>query len=98
VTGQAPLAFGRVTVRVTTRTGETLGSARPAVGFDSTRAGSAGGYAIGLGSFEATVSLPESVTTGAFVVAVDWRDVVTGEWGSDVQTVVIPRAPRAHRR
>ncbi len=98
VSGQAPLAFGRVTALVATRAGATLGTARADVRVDPKRSGSAGGYALGLGSFEATVALPDTVKTGSFVVTVDWRDVVSGDWGSDVQTVVVRGPPRSHRR
>ena len=96
VAGHAPLAFGRVLVRVTTVAGKPLGSARADIRVDSTKPGSSGGYSLGRGTFEERIPLPGLGDGGRLLVEVDWRDVVTGTWGTDVETIAMPGASPLH--
>lgn len=87
VAGSAPLAIDSVTVGLVAADGHRLASQTAGIVVDDTQPGSVGGHALGLGSFAATLRLPEQPPTGPLRVAIDWRDVVGGEWGTAVVTI-----------
>jgi len=101
MSGYAPLEFGRLSVDVTTWAGKPLGGGAAEVRVDSAQPGSSGGSAFRLGTFEARVILPAAVRSGLVVMSVDWRDVVTGDTGTEVEEMTIGEVrsrPRTARR
>jgi hypothetical protein len=98
IPGYAPMGVGRVQVRVQTPDGRLLATAAADVGRDETDPASAGGYALGLGSFRTMVALRGLGRPGALVVLVDWRDAMGGQWGTEVQSVIDVETRSPHRR
>lgn len=97
VSGYAPVGVGRVRIRVVSETGRTLGRATAVVAMNGARAGSVGGYALGLGSFDARLALVAHLGPGPVRIEVDWRDAIGGEWGTTVLTVTADGSAPPHR-
>jgi hypothetical protein len=91
-----------VQARVLSQDGRELATAAVDVGRDEAEPAAAGGYALGLGSFQTSVVLSKFTEAQELLVLVDWRDAIGGQWGTEVQSVieVETRSPqrRARRR
>jgi hypothetical protein len=89
VTGCAPLALGWVDVRLVAGDGRELASVRVPVTREGAVPGAAGGFALGMGAFEATLATPPEAggDPASAKVKVDWRDEAGGAWGTSVEPV-----------
>jgi hypothetical protein len=96
--GYAPVSVGRVQIRVVTQEGQTLAIAAADVTLDDGQPGWAGGYVLGLGSFDARLVLDGLIGAGPFHVEVDWRDPIGGEWGTAVLIVDVIDMPSSRDR
>jgi hypothetical protein len=98
VSGYGPVSVGRVHIRAVTQDGRPVAAASADVTVNGARPGSPGGYALGLGSFEASVGLGVLAGAGPLRVEVDWRDPVGGEWGTAVLTLAADETASPQRR
>ncbi len=97
VSGCAPIGVRRVQVRLVGHDGRLLATSVAVVTREDARPGAAGGYALGIGSFQARLAAGAAIADASVRVEVDWRDEIGGEWGTSVMTVAPASAdpPRA---
>lgn len=99
VSGCAPMRLGRLALRLVTNDGRLLATSTAVVGRDTTRPGFIGGYALGLGSFEAQLKPAGTTSEGRPLrVEVDWSDSIGGVWGMSVMTIVVAGSPVPARK
>jgi hypothetical protein len=88
VSGCAPVSVGRLEVRLLDRDGQLLAKSLTRVRRDDRLPGAAGGYALGLGTFQVRMTPSQAVGDEPLRVDVDWWDSVSGEWGTSTATIV----------
>jgi hypothetical protein len=93
VSGCAPVSVGRLQVRLVTNDGRLVATSTAVVARDATHPGFIGGYALGLGSFEAQLRPAGTTPAGPLRVEVDWSDAIGGVWGMSVMTIVVAGRP-----
>lgn len=98
VSGCAPLGVGRLQIRLVTNDGRLVAKSAAVVTRDDTHHGFIGGYALGLGSFEAQLMPAGTTPAGPLRVEVDWSDAIGGVWGMSVMTVVVTGPPSPSAR
>lgn len=95
VTGCAPISVGRIQVRLVTNDGRPIAASSAMVARDATYPGFIAGHALGLGSFEAQLKPAGTTPSGPLRVEVDWRDTMSGGWGTSVMRIVVAGTPPA---
>jgi hypothetical protein len=93
ISGCAPVAVGRLRIRLVTNDGRVVATSTATVTRDDTRRGFMGGYALGLGSFEAQLRPAATTPAGPLRVEVDWSDPIGGVWGMSMMTIVVAGPP-----
>jgi hypothetical protein len=87
IAGCAPLDDRQLTLRMVDAGGTVLATSQAAVGSDARRSGSAGGLALGLGSFVARLGLAQPLPAGTYRLEIDWRSTHGSEWGTWVYRI-----------
>jgi hypothetical protein len=80
-------------MRLVTNDGRLVATSTAVITRDDARHGFMGGYALGLGSFEAQLRPAATTPTGPLRVEVDWSDPIGGVWGMSVMTIVVAGPP-----
>jgi hypothetical protein len=96
VSGCAPLDLGSVSVRLVSATGDVLDRATVPIVRNDAIPGAIGGHALGLGSFEGTLTTDADVRV--LRVEADWRDAAGASWGTSVLPIEVGGPAAAHDR